>query len=37
MSHGSISKEAHECLAIAMNRLGAMSNTGEGGEDPATI
>jgi glutamate synthase domain-containing protein 2/glutamate synthase domain-containing protein 1/glutamate synthase domain-containing protein 3 len=35
MSHGSISKEAHECLAIAMNRLGAMSNTGEGGEDPS--
>jgi len=35
MSHGSISKEAHECLAIAMDRLGAMSNTGEGGEDPA--
>ncbi len=35
MSHGSISKEAHECIAIAMNRLGAMSNTGEGGEDPA--
>lgn len=35
MSHGSISKEAHECLAIAMNRLGAMSNTGEGGEDEA--
>ncbi len=34
MSHGSISKEAHECMAIAMNRLGAMSNTGEGGEDP---
>jgi len=34
MSHGSISKEAHECLAVAMNRLGAMSNTGEGGEDP---
>lgn len=34
MSHGSISKEAHECLATAMNRLGAMSNTGEGGEDP---
>lgn len=33
MSHGSISKEAHECLALAMNRLGAMSNTGEGGED----
>ncbi|MFZ2148223.1 MAG: glutamate synthase-related protein [Sedimentisphaerales bacterium] len=35
MSHGSISKEAHECVAIAMNRLGAMSNTGEGGEDPS--
>ena len=35
MSHGSISKEAHECIAIAMNRLGAMSNTGEGGEDPS--
>ncbi|MHC4259668.1 MAG: glutamate synthase large subunit [Planctomycetota bacterium] len=35
MSHGSISKETHECLAIAMNRLGAMSNTGEGGEDPS--
>ncbi len=35
MSHGSISKEAHECLAIAMNNLGGMSNTGEGGEDPA--
>jgi glutamate synthase domain-containing protein 2/glutamate synthase domain-containing protein 1/glutamate synthase domain-containing protein 3 len=34
MSHGSISREAHETLAIAMNRLGAMSNTGEGGEDP---
>jgi glutamate synthase domain-containing protein 2/glutamate synthase domain-containing protein 1/glutamate synthase domain-containing protein 3 len=34
MSHGSISKEAHECMAIAMNRLGAMSNTGEGGEEP---
>ncbi|MBN2181438.1 MAG: glutamate synthase subunit alpha, partial [Sedimentisphaerales bacterium] len=34
MSHGSISKEAHECMAIAMNRLGAMSNTGEGGENP---
>ncbi len=33
MSHGSISKETHECLAIAMNRIGAMSNTGEGGED----
>jgi len=35
MSHGSISKEAHEALAEAMNGLGAMSNTGEGGEDPA--
>jgi len=35
MSYGSISKEAHETLAIAMNRLGAFSNTGEGGEDPA--
>ncbi len=35
MSHGSISKETHECMAIAMNRLGGMSNTGEGGEDPA--
>ena len=34
MSLGSISKEAHETLAIAMNRLGAKSNTGEGGEDP---
>ena len=33
MSYGSISKEAHESLAIAMNRLGAKSNTGEGGED----
>ncbi|MGA2914971.1 MAG: glutamate synthase large subunit [Sedimentisphaerales bacterium] len=33
MSHGSISKEAHECLAAAMNTIGAMSNTGEGGED----
>jgi glutamate synthase (NADPH/NADH) large chain/glutamate synthase (ferredoxin) len=35
MSFGSISKEAHETMAIAMNRLGAKSNTGEGGEDPA--
>ncbi len=34
MSYGSISKEAHEALAIAMNRLGGKSNTGEGGEDP---
>ncbi|HVF11043.1 MAG TPA: glutamate synthase large subunit, partial [Abditibacteriaceae bacterium] len=35
MSYGSISSEAHESLAIAMNRLGGKSNTGEGGEDPA--
>ncbi|HNQ72136.1 MAG TPA: glutamate synthase large subunit [Verrucomicrobiota bacterium] len=35
MSYGSISQEAHEALAIAMNRLGGRSNTGEGGEDPA--
>ncbi len=35
MSFGSISREAHETLAIAMNRLGGMSNSGEGGEDPA--
>jgi glutamate synthase (NADPH) large chain len=35
MSYGSISLEAHETLAIAMNRLGGRSNTGEGGEDPA--
>lgn len=35
MSFGAISQEAHECLAIAMNRLGGRSNTGEGGEDPA--
>jgi len=34
MSYGSISKEAHETLAIAMNKLGGFSNTGEGGEDP---
>ena len=34
MSYGSISQEAHETLAIAMNRMGAKSNTGEGGEDP---
>jgi glutamate synthase (NADPH/NADH) large chain len=34
MSYGSISAEAHEALAIAMNRLGGRSNTGEGGEDP---
>jgi glutamate synthase domain-containing protein 2/glutamate synthase domain-containing protein 1/glutamate synthase domain-containing protein 3 len=35
MSLGAISRESHEALAIAMNRLGAKSNTGEGGEDPA--
>ncbi len=35
MSYGSISQEAHEALAIAMNRIGGRSNTGEGGEDPA--
>ncbi|MGA2009050.1 MAG: glutamate synthase large subunit [Solirubrobacteraceae bacterium] len=35
MSLGSLSREAHETLAIAMNRLGGKSNTGEGGEDPA--
>ena len=34
MSHGSISQEAHENLAIAMNRIGGKSNSGEGGEDP---
>ncbi len=34
MSYGSISQEAHECLAIAMNHLGGRSNSGEGGEDP---
>ncbi len=33
MSYGSISKEAHECMAIAMNKLGGKSNSGEGGED----
>ncbi|MCL6644355.1 MAG: glutamate synthase large subunit [Dehalococcoidia bacterium] len=37
MSYGSISKEAHETLAIAMNRLGGRSNTGEGGEDPERL
>ena len=35
MSYGSLSREAHETLAIAMNTLGGKSNTGEGGEDPA--
>ena len=34
MSYGSISQEAHECMAIAMNRLHGRSNSGEGGEDP---
>ncbi len=33
MSYGSISREAHECMAIAMNRIGGKSNSGEGGED----
>jgi len=37
MSYGSISKEAHEALAEAMNRIGGRSNTGEGGEDPGRI
>jgi glutamate synthase domain-containing protein 2/glutamate synthase domain-containing protein 1/glutamate synthase domain-containing protein 3 len=35
ISHGAIGKEAHETLAVAFNRLGGKSNTGEGGEDPA--
>ena len=35
MSHGSLSAEAHETVAIAFNRLGGRSNCGEGGEDPA--
>ncbi|BAK97956.1 glutamate synthase large subunit [Oscillibacter valericigenes Sjm18-20] len=34
MSYGSISQEAHECMAVAMNRIGGKSNSGEGGEDP---
>jgi glutamate synthase (NADPH/NADH) large chain len=37
MSYGSISSEAHETLAIAMNRIGGRSNTGEGGEDPQRL
>ena len=37
MSFGSISKEAHETLAIAMNRIGGKSNTGEGGEDESSL
>src|ERR671919_453821 len=35
MSHGALSAEAHELIAVALNRLGARANTGEGGEDPA--
>lgn len=35
MSYGSISEEAHTCMAMAMNRLGGKSNSGEGGEDPS--
>lgn len=35
MSIGALSPEAHEALAVAMNRLGGRSNSGEGGEDPA--
>ena len=34
MSYGSISREAHEAMAIAMNTIGGKSNSGEGGEDP---
>ena len=37
MSYGSISQEAHECLAIAMNRIGGRSNSGEGGESPERL
>ena len=37
MSFGSLSQEAHETLAIAMNRLGGKSNSGEGGEDPSPL
>ncbi|MFI3227008.1 MAG: glutamate synthase large subunit [Clostridia bacterium] len=37
MSYGSISGEAHECMAIAMNTLGGKSNSGEGGEEPARL
>ncbi len=37
MSYGSISQEAHETLAVAMNRIGGKSNTGEGGEDPERL
>jgi glutamate synthase domain-containing protein 2/glutamate synthase domain-containing protein 1/glutamate synthase domain-containing protein 3 len=35
MSHGSLSRETHELISVAMNRIGAKSNSGEGGEDPA--
>ena len=37
MSYGALSKETHECLAIALNRIGGKSNSGEGGEDPARL
>lgn len=37
MSYGSISQEAHECIAVAMNRLGGKSNSGEGGEKPERL
>ena len=37
MSYGSISEEAHECMAIAMNRIGGKSNSGEGGEKPERL
>ena len=37
MSYGSISQEAHECLAVAMNRIGGKSNSGEGGESPERL
>ncbi len=37
MSYGSISQQAHECLALAMNRLGGKSNSGEGGEEPERL
>ena len=37
MSYGSISKEAHECMAIAMNKIGGKSNSGEGGEEPERL
>ncbi len=37
MSYGSISKEAHECMALAMNKIGGKSNSGEGGEEPSRL